>query len=184
MRPKCVTAVEEALKQSLSCVVGEQLACHTLQSIVNFRPLDNTNRDILTDLAQKYNVPIRFAISRMLAKPSSKSLWRCFLFTASMELAWHNNIYRAYNLPSTIASQEVGCNFDWYQIYSHCKYFRRNANWFPTLLILHFENTMRNPTRQRAFLRLEKSIGFSKGLKMSRSTGACGYRLKANKITV
>jgi hypothetical protein len=24
-----------------------------------------------------------------------------------MELAWHNNLYRAYNLPSTVAEKEV-----------------------------------------------------------------------------
>ncbi|KAK7466961.1 DNA kinase/phosphatase Pnk1 [Stygiomarasmius scandens] len=76
-RNKCIKAVEEALENGNSCVI------------------DNTNRDRQTrkhyiDVARKYNVPIR-----------------CFLFTGSMELAWHNNLYRAYNLPPSVAEKAV-----------------------------------------------------------------------------
>ncbi|KAJ8483437.1 hypothetical protein ONZ45_g14602 [Pleurotus djamor] len=69
-KPKCVKRVEEVLGEGGSCVV------------------DNTNRDKATRktyiaLAKKHNVKIR-----------------CFYFTASMELAWHNNLYRAYIAPT------------------------------------------------------------------------------------
>lgn len=75
-RSKCVAAVEQALEQGLSCVI------------------DNTNRDAPTrkhyvDVARKFKVPAR-----------------CFIFTGSMELAWHNNLYRAFNLPPCVASRE------------------------------------------------------------------------------
>ncbi|KZV76862.1 PNK3P-domain-containing protein [Peniophora sp. CONT] len=69
-RPKCLKATEEALEKGLSCVV------------------DNTNRDAATRknytaLAKKAGVPIR-----------------CFVFDASTELAWHNNLYRAFIEPT------------------------------------------------------------------------------------
>ncbi|KAJ8078404.1 DNA kinase/phosphatase Pnk1 [Marasmius tenuissimus] len=75
-RPKCIKAVDEALNNGLACVI------------------DNTNRDAATrkhyvDLARKRKVPIR-----------------CFHFTGSMELAWHNNLYRAFNMPPSVASNE------------------------------------------------------------------------------
>ncbi|EGO24781.1 hypothetical protein SERLADRAFT_449528 [Serpula lacrymans var. lacrymans S7.9] len=75
-RAKCVKAVTETLDAGDSCVV------------------DNTNRDISTrklyiDLAKKKKIPIR-----------------CFVFTGSMELAWHNNLYRAYNLSPVTAARE------------------------------------------------------------------------------
>ncbi|KII88856.1 hypothetical protein PLICRDRAFT_159754 [Plicaturopsis crispa FD-325 SS-3] len=75
-RQKCVKAVENALKNKESCVV------------------DNTNRDTETRrhylaLAKKLNIPVR-----------------CFIFTASIELAWHNNLYRAYNRPSSLVANE------------------------------------------------------------------------------
>ncbi|KIK63827.1 hypothetical protein GYMLUDRAFT_71948 [Collybiopsis luxurians FD-317 M1] len=75
-REKCVKAVEEALRAGLSCVV------------------DNTNRDkqtrkLYVSLAQHFKIPIR-----------------CFLFTGSRHLAWHNNLYRALNLPPSLASRE------------------------------------------------------------------------------
>ncbi|KAI0067096.1 PNK3P-domain-containing protein [Artomyces pyxidatus] len=75
-RVKCVKAAEEALKEGQSCVI------------------DNTNRDVQTrklyiDMAKKLKAPVR-----------------CFCFTGSKELAWHNNLYRAYNLPASVASRE------------------------------------------------------------------------------
>ncbi|KAI0713316.1 PNK3P-domain-containing protein [Earliella scabrosa] len=75
-RDKCVKATGEALKDGQSVVV------------------DNTNRDVQTrkyyiDLAKKQRVPVR-----------------CFHFTGSFELAWHNNLYRAFNLPPSLAAEE------------------------------------------------------------------------------
>ncbi|KAF8436933.1 polynucleotide kinase 3 phosphatase-domain-containing protein [Boletus edulis BED1] len=76
-RPKCLKAAEEALKAGKSCVI------------------DNTNRDAPTrklyiDLAKKVGVTAR-----------------CFLFEGSMDLAWHNNLYRAYNQPSSKTRRDV-----------------------------------------------------------------------------
>ncbi|KAJ8585213.1 PNK3P-domain-containing protein [Rhizopogon salebrosus TDB-379] len=76
-RPKCVKATEAALKASNSCVV------------------DNTNRDVATrkhylDLAKKLKIPVR-----------------CFVFTGSIDLAWHNNLYRAYVHPSTESRRDI-----------------------------------------------------------------------------
>lgn len=75
-RDKCVKAAREILRQGKSCVI------------------DNTNRDTSTrkyyiDIAKEHDIPIR-----------------CFLFTGSIELAWHNNLYRAYNLPPNVAAKE------------------------------------------------------------------------------
>ncbi|KAI0637303.1 PNK3P-domain-containing protein [Trametes polyzona] len=75
-RDKCVKATEQALADGKSVVV------------------DNTNRDKATRkhyvaLAQKHKVPIR-----------------CMYFTGSLELAWHNNLYRAFNLPPALAASE------------------------------------------------------------------------------
>ncbi|KAI0693882.1 PNK3P-domain-containing protein [Cytidiella melzeri] len=72
-RDKCLKAVEEAIKGGKSCVV------------------DNTNRDKATrklyiQLARKLDVSIR-----------------CVLFNGSIDLAWHNNLYRAFNLPDEVA---------------------------------------------------------------------------------
>lgn len=76
-RNRCIEAVENALDAGSSAVV------------------DNTNRDVKTrkyyvDLARRHKVPIR-----------------CVLFEGSFELAWHNNLYRAYNLPPSKASKET-----------------------------------------------------------------------------
>ncbi|KAI0340139.1 PNK3P-domain-containing protein [Trametopsis cervina] len=76
-REKCIKAAEETLKEGKSCVI------------------DNTNRDKTTrkyyvDLAKKYKAGIR-----------------CFLFNGSIDLAWHNNLYRAYNLPDSVAIKAV-----------------------------------------------------------------------------
>ncbi|TFK42832.1 polynucleotide kinase 3 phosphatase-domain-containing protein [Crucibulum laeve] len=75
-RDKCVKHTQEALENGQSCVI------------------DNTNRNASTrkyyiDLAKRLKVPIR-----------------CFLFSGSIELAWHNNLYRAYNLPPSVSSKE------------------------------------------------------------------------------
>ncbi|KAJ3565098.1 hypothetical protein NP233_g7866 [Leucocoprinus birnbaumii] len=76
-RDKCVKAAREALRRNESCVI------------------DNTNRDAKTrkfyvDLAKEEKVPIR-----------------CFVFTGSIDLAWHNNLYRAFHRPSRETEGEI-----------------------------------------------------------------------------
>ncbi|KAI9454202.1 PNK3P-domain-containing protein [Russula earlei] len=75
-RPKCVKAAEQALAAGKSCVV------------------DNTNRDVQTrkyylDMAKRLRIPAR-----------------CFVFQGSAELAWHNNLYRAYARPASVVDRE------------------------------------------------------------------------------
>ncbi|KAG6878764.1 hypothetical protein C0993_008063 [Termitomyces sp. T159_Od127] len=72
----CVKETKKVLAEGKSCVI------------------DNTNRNVATrrfylDIAKEMNVPAR-----------------CFYFTGSIELAWHNNLYRAYNLPPSVAAAE------------------------------------------------------------------------------
>lgn len=75
-RPKCIRAAEEALEAGKSCVI------------------DNTNRDVQTrkhylNIAKRLQVPTR-----------------CFVFHGSMELACHNNLYRAYARPASLVARE------------------------------------------------------------------------------
>jgi len=75
-RPKCLRATEDALAEGKSCVI------------------DNTNRDGQTrrhyiEIAKRFHVPVR-----------------CYKFENSIDLAWHNNMYRAYCLaPSTLENE-------------------------------------------------------------------------------
>ncbi|KZP29992.1 PNK3P-domain-containing protein [Athelia psychrophila] len=76
-REKCIKIVEESLANGESCVV------------------DNTNRDIATrqfyiNVAKRLDIPVR-----------------CFKFDGSAELAWHNNLYRAYNRAPSNAQDET-----------------------------------------------------------------------------
>ncbi|KAH9029373.1 polynucleotide kinase 3 phosphatase-domain-containing protein [Lactarius hengduanensis] len=75
-RPKCVKAAEEALVAGKSCVI------------------DNTNRDVQT---RKYYLDV----AKRLQVPA-----RCFSFQGSTELAWHNNLYRAYARPASVVARE------------------------------------------------------------------------------
>jgi len=75
-RGKCVKAAEQALSAGKSCVV------------------DNTNRDVRT---RKYYIDL----ARRLGAPV-----RCCLFSGSIELAWHNNLYRAYYMTASAANPE------------------------------------------------------------------------------
>jgi len=68
-RGKCLSTAESSLKGGTSCVI------------------DNTNRDRKTrqyyiELAKRLNVSIR-----------------CFFFQSTIELSWHNNLYRAFCQP-------------------------------------------------------------------------------------
>lgn len=78
--------------------------------------LDNTNRDKATrkhyvTLAKKHEVSIRYrpvicltcAVHDVTISFISP---RCIYFTGSVELAWHNNLYRAFNLPPALAATE------------------------------------------------------------------------------
>ncbi|KDQ18126.1 hypothetical protein BOTBODRAFT_104942 [Botryobasidium botryosum FD-172 SS1] len=90
-KPACLKAVTEVLKKKGCCVV------------------DNTNRDNKTrkdyvSLAKKYRVPIR-----------------CVWFDVSKELAFHNNIYRAFCLAPSTQSAEDKRSFLGQMIYGSFK---------------------------------------------------------------
>ncbi len=84
---------------------------------------DNTNRDKQTrqyyiNIAQKHKVPVRY-VTCSLPKRSygfAEITVRCIYFTGSMELAWHNNLYRAFNLPPSLSTSEVR------RVFSQCLY--------------------------------------------------------------
>src|ERR1700679_3564584 len=44
---------------------------------------------------------------RLLSCTVLKRGFRCFVFQGSAELAWHNNLYRAYARPASLAAREV-----------------------------------------------------------------------------
>ncbi|KAH9951436.1 PNK3P-domain-containing protein [Amylocystis lapponica] len=82
---------QDMLRTRERCVKAARDAVHAGQSVV----VDNTNRDAPTrkhyvDLARDLGVPIR-----------------CIVFQGSLELAWHNNLYRAYNLPPRSPAREL-----------------------------------------------------------------------------
>ncbi|KAJ7070578.1 polynucleotide kinase 3 phosphatase-domain-containing protein [Mycena amicta] len=57
--------------------------------------VDTTNRDVSKrqtwlDIGKTHNVPVR-----------------CMVFTASVDLAWHNNLYRSLCLPASVAEREA-----------------------------------------------------------------------------
>ena len=68
-RPKCIKAVQEALKEGKSCVVGtclslELLSSHPCKSFLTRHAPDNTNRNAATrahyiELAKKAKIPVR-----------------------------------------------------------------------------------------------------------------------------
>jgi bifunctional polynucleotide phosphatase/kinase len=76
--------------------------------------LDNTNRDIQTrkfylDVAKRLQVPARYGLQAWLISFHSYMLiiCRCFSFQGSVELAWHNNLYRAFARPASVVAREV-----------------------------------------------------------------------------
>jgi len=86
---------------------------------------DSTNRDVKTrkyyvDIAEKLGLPIR-----------------CFKFDGSAELAWHNNLYRAYNMsPSTAAALES---------------FDPKQDLYPYFAISGYEKNYEEPTISEGF---------------------------------
>ena len=94
-RPKCLKAAEEALRAGQSCVIGTLVILHALGRGYEPSMPDNTNRDTAT---RKYYVDL----ARKVGAGA-----RCFLFEGSMELAWHNNLYRAYNQPPSMNGAQV-----------------------------------------------------------------------------
>ncbi|KAI0807045.1 PNK3P-domain-containing protein [Fomes fomentarius] len=81
---------QDTLKTRDKCVKATAAALKAGQNVV----VDNTNRDVQT---RKFYLD--------LAKQHKASV-RCFHFTGSFELAWHNNLYRAFNLSPSLAADQ------------------------------------------------------------------------------
>ena len=98
-KAKCLNAVEAALKSGRCVVVGLSfpvLRSKVIKTLTKGEPADNTNRNRKTredylDLAEKYGAECR-----------------CVLFEGTYELAWHNNLYRAFCLSESVKATEVG----------------------------------------------------------------------------
>ena len=98
-KTKCLNAVEAALKAGRSVVVGTSFAgphSSVIKALTKGKLADNTNRNRKTredylDLAEICGVECR-----------------CVLFEGTYELAWHNNLYRAFCLSESVKASEVG----------------------------------------------------------------------------
>jgi bifunctional polynucleotide phosphatase/kinase len=120
-RPKCVKKTEETLAEGKSCVIG-------VYSVPSVAVGVTTNHILilvqitLTGMCKRGN--ITFTLQKSLASRSGKRmngfhvrhdlflrtpylLARCFKFENSIDLAWHNNMYRAYCLASSTLENEV-----------------------------------------------------------------------------
>lgn len=60
------------------------------------------------ELAKKHSIPIRHVSSERRMSHWLTSQRRCIMFIGSLELAWHNNLYRAFNMLASAAEKEVG----------------------------------------------------------------------------
>ena len=127
---------------------------------------DNTNRDKQTrrhyiDLAQRYKVPIR-----------------CMHFQGSFELAWHNNLYRAYNLPESVLLREVGdlCYFLTCTLtHLFSRHISPNVNSSHMLHSPIIKLAMKPPSFPKVLRRLGRLTGCLKAQKRSVNVGICGF---------
>lgn len=167
-RQKCIKAVEETLQAGDSCVVGT-FRCFAVGQYLLTVLLDNTNRDKQTrayyiDLAQRLKVPIR-----------------CIHFQGSFELAWHNNLYRAFNLPSSVLQREVSRIWSLVALLHGLSPLRQNVKYFPTPRSITIRPTMKRHISQKVLLRSGKSTGCLRVLMKSVGDGACGCSLTGSK---
>ncbi|KAF9452796.1 PNK3P-domain-containing protein [Macrolepiota fuliginosa MF-IS2] len=107
-RDKCIKAAREALKRGESCVI------------------DNTNRDIKT---RKYYIEL---------KKEFRVEARCFVFTGNIELAWHNNLFRAFQKPPSVVGQEAPRDL------------------VPYAVFVGFRDQYEEPTTDEGFLEIRK----------------------------
>ena len=119
-RPKCVKAAEETLARGKSCVIGTYPVPHhgrfryfnRILILVQTTQTGTGKRGNITSTSQKSLVSrsgkiIAFMLDTVLFTYSAPYLLaRCFKFENSIDLAWHNNMYRAYCLaPSTLENE-------------------------------------------------------------------------------
>ena len=78
---------------------------------------------------------------------------RCFLFEGDISLAWHNNLYRAFNMPSSAAAKEVCEKILTVTVaLTILKYFLQSEReMLPYLAIAGFEKGFQIPTLAEGF---------------------------------
>lgn len=110
-RDKCVRAVKNALESGHSCVIGLFHSILFFVFLTKVLQIIRTVMLLLANTTSTFATPTRFHLGMSYVHetltPITFFWFRCFVFTGSMELAWHNNLYRAFNLPLSIVANEV-----------------------------------------------------------------------------
>ncbi len=113
-RPKCVKAAEEALVAGKSCVIGllSVLAFHHPTQIYPLSRQHESGRADAQVLSRRCKAApgpsTVLSPSRLISSHHICSTYcRCFSFQGSAELAWHNNVYRAFARPASVVAREV-----------------------------------------------------------------------------
>jgi bifunctional polynucleotide phosphatase/kinase len=115
-RTKCINATKEALSKGKSCVIG---TCLRRRSFLAADHIAIQTTRIETGKRGSTLLTLR----KSLRSQSGKCDWvftlhiefylrirlpaRCFKFENSIDLAWHNNMYRTYCLASSTLENEV-----------------------------------------------------------------------------
>jgi len=111
-RSKCARTVRDILQSELSCAVGMCVhicSCHAFVTLIG----GETTQIATERLAKSMSIlPANLTflsgtVQCGTAIRNNATIFRCFIFTGSIELAWHNNLYRAFNLPPPLTTKEV-----------------------------------------------------------------------------
>lgn len=79
----------------------------------------------------------------------------CFLFADSIDLAWHNNLYRALNLPPSVAEKEVSANI-FFKSILRSTFLQPKRDLVPYTAFLSFRNDYDEPTLKEGFSEIKK----------------------------
>lgn len=93
-----------------------------------------------------------------------------------MDLAWHNNLYRAYNLPATVAALEVPFGLSLTIPNFTRLASRRNVKLYHTSRIRRSEAATRSLIWRKVFQKLERLIGYGKEQRRRKWDGICGCK--------
>lgn len=118
-KPKCIKATNEALSKGKSCVVGAKYPDDALGAVAHRTFIQTTRietgkrgnststlRKKLASRSGECDDGVCAGIEFCLRIPL---VGRCFKFENSIDLAWHNNMYRTYCLaPSTLENEVSG----------------------------------------------------------------------------
>ncbi len=111
-RSKCAITVRDILQSKLSCAVGmyvRMCSCHVFVTLIGGETIQiATERLAKSMLILLANLMfLSGTVQCGTAIRNNTTIFRCFIFTGSIELAWHNNLYRAFNLPPPLMAKEV-----------------------------------------------------------------------------